>query len=97
MMVLAHKNTSRSGINILCDYFSKLRYATCYAMALNPDRDSSVFLEALSQCHDSEIYQVFIAIDSYHRGQLTKGLTQSRARLYIMDSLQETGSWHSFL
>ena len=52
-----------------CATFSRLRCATCYAMALQDDGDPKAFSEALSLSHNTEIYQVFVAVDSYHKGR----------------------------
>ena len=53
----------------ICEAFSGIRCATCHAMALNTTVPTDIFSEALQQCQDAEIYQVFVAVDSYYQGE----------------------------
>ena len=53
----------------LCSVFSQLRCATCFAMTINTRVDENIFTKVLDACHDSEIYQVFVAADSYYKGR----------------------------
>lgn len=55
------------GTNI-CHTLSNLHCATCFAMTINPHVGEDIFTKALADCHVSEIYQVFVAADSYYKG-----------------------------
>lgn len=53
----------------ICKSFTNLRCATCFAMAISPSVSEKVFSFALEACHESEIFQVFVAVDSYYKGR----------------------------
>ena len=83
----------------ICSALSNTRCATCYAMVVGQCIDPDVFSEALQQCDDSEIYQIFVAADSYFQGkeatpnfQILRQNLQSAASPEV---LAPTGSLHS--
>ena len=52
----------------VCSQLSTLRCATCFAMTIKSHVDESELTSALDACHQSEVYQVFVAADSYYKG-----------------------------
>ena len=54
--------------SVLNELFSMVRCATCYSMVLNNNVGPCLFLQVLEKCFKREVYQVFVATDSYYNG-----------------------------
>lgn len=54
---------------LICPQLSNFRCATCLAMTTNPNVNEDILTTALKECHQSEVYQVFVAADSYYKGR----------------------------
>ena len=75
----------------ICSVLSNLRCATCFAMTINPHVGEDIFTKALAECHVSEIYQVFVAADSYYKGHGNSSKFQTLKR-HLPEDLRDKGA-----